>query len=149
MIDIACVQPVALAGSAIGAELRCTAHGIGDSAPLAQWTRVLSGEALRPPSPCHPRALQSGGEWRVSWVRRSHQSRACIYLVGDTPRSFPELYRLTITGPGGSVSIEPASPEVMLAPSEIRAQAGQAVILPVATVGPLALSHPSTLDHII
>jgi hypothetical protein len=149
MIDMACLQPIALAASAIGADLRCTAHGIGDSAPLPQSTRMLNGEALRPPSPCHLRAVQSGGGWRVNWVRRSHRSRAWIDQVGDVADAFPELYRLTIAGPGGSFSIETESPEMMLEPSQIPAETGQPVILSVATVGPMAVSHPATLDLII
>jgi putative tail protein len=145
LVDPGCLQPVVLAPSAVGAELRCTAHGIGDSAPLPGATRVLSGETLRPPSPCHLNAVRSGGDWRVSWVRRSHRSRAWIDLVGDVPDSFPGLYRVTLAGPSASLSLETSNPDIMLTASQMPAEAGQAVVLSVATVGPLALSHRATL----
>ena len=149
LVEAACLQPISLPPSAVGAVLSCTGHGIGGTAPLPGATRMLSGEALKPPSPCHLRAVRSGADWRVSWVRRSHRSRVWIDMVGHVPDPFPELYRLTVTGPEAGVSLETASPDVTLDPSQIPAEAGRVVTLSVAAVGAQAVSHPATLTLII
>ena len=135
--------------SAVGATLSATAHGIGDVAPLPQDIRPVSGEAMRPPSPCHFRVRRTGGNVTADWVRRSHRHWAWVDGTGDVQDGFPEHYRLTVCGPDGEVMFETVNRSIMLEPSQIPAEPGQSVQLRVATKGPAAWSHPATATIII
>ena len=148
MIDPARLGSVSLPASAIGASLVATAHGVGDTAPLPQSGRTISGEAMRPPPPCHLAAARTGPDLAVSWVRRSHRHWAWVDGVGDGADGFPERYRLAITGPGGSTEVEIFAPSVLIEQSQVPAETGHPISLAVATVGPAALSHAATINLI-
>jgi hypothetical protein len=122
--------------------LVATAHGVGDVAPLPEASRVVSGEAMRPPAPCHLKAVRTGGDIQVQWIRRSHRHWAWSDGVGDGADAFPELYRVMATGPGGETVVETAGRSILLGPAQIPGVAGQSIGLAVSTVGPAALSHP-------
>ncbi len=126
---------------AVGAVLTAVAHGIGDAAPLPQVSRLISGEALRPPSPCHLKALTEGSGILVRWTRRSHRQWAWMDGVGDGADVFPELYRVTVEGPGGQTIVETSSRSLVLGPGQIPGVAGQVISLSVATLGLAAMSH--------
>ena len=141
MMDPGRVRSAPLAAGAVGAMLTAVAHGIGDVAPLPQASRSVSGEAMRPPPPCHLKAIRSGADILVQWVRRSHRQWAWVDSVGDGEDGFPERYRLTVEGPGGEAVVETSSRSVLLGVSQIPGQAGQSITLSVVTLGPAALSH--------
>ncbi len=143
MIDPGRVRSAPLATSAVGAVLTAVAHGIGDVAPLPQASRILSGEAMRPPSPCHLEVTRSGPDILAQWVRRSHRQWAWVDAIGDGEDGFPERYRVTVEGPAGEVEVETPDRSLVLGASQIPGQAGQPISLSVATVGPAALSHPA------
>lgn len=149
MIDPRKLTPVALSGAAVGALLKAVAHGIGDMAPLPEASLPVTGEAMRPPSPCHLRALRVGPDLLVQWVRRSHRHWAWMDGIGDGADGFAELYRLTVTGPGGSSVVETASSSPLLGPSQIPGAPGQSIGLSVVTVGPAALSRPASTTIIL
>ena len=83
------------------------------------------------------------------WVRRSHRHWAWADGIGDGADAFPELYRLTVTGPDGQIVIETAGRSVVLGQSQIPAQAGQPITVSVEAIGPAALSHPATSSLIL
>jgi hypothetical protein len=141
LIDPTKLRSVPLATETAGAVLTAVAHGVGDVAPLPQADRLVSGEAMRPPAPCHLRATRSGSGIHVQWIRRSHRHWAWVDGVGDGADAFPELYRLAATGPGGETVVETAARSLLLGPAQIPGEAGQTIGLSVATVGPAALSH--------
>lgn len=147
MIDPNSLRSVPLAAGAIGAALTAIAQGIGDVAPLPRASWQLSGEAMRPPAPCHFRATRAGADLLVQWVRRSHRLWAWADGIGDGADAFPELYRLTVTGPAGETVVETANRSLLLGPSQIPGQAGQTIGLSVRTVGPSALSHSTSTSH--
>ena len=112
LLDAASIRAIDLDGSAVGASLAATAHGIGDVAPLPKAERLISGEALRPPSPCHLKLLRSGNVIIANWVRRSHKGWNWVDGVGVGNDSFSERYRLTLSGPlGVAVSFTRSAPQ--------------------------------------
>lgn len=141
MMDPGRVRSAPLAAGAVGAMLTAVAHGIGDVAPLPQASRSVSGEAMRPPPPCHLKAIRSGADILVQWVRRSHRQWAWVDSVGDGEDGFPERYRVTVEGLGGEAVVETSNRSVLLGESQIPGQAGQSITLSVVTLGPAALSH--------
>lgn len=137
------LQAVPLATGANGAMLTAVAHGIGDLPPVPQAGRPVSGEAMRPPAPCHLKAIRAGGGIQIEWERRSHRHWAWVDGIGDGVDSFPEMYRVTATGPGGETFVETAARSLQLGAAQIPGETGQLISLWVATVGPAALSHPA------
>lgn len=145
MTDRGRLGSVPLTASSVGAVLTATAHGIGDVAPLPQASRTITGEAMRPPAPCHLRATGAGADVFVQWVRRSHRHWAWVDGIGDGADSFPELYRVIVEGPGGETVSETSDRSLMLGPAQIPGESGQAISLSVATVGPAALSRTASV----
>ncbi len=144
LIDPAAVRHVDLAQGAVGGTFKAIAHGIGDAAPLPMAERLVSGEEMRPPSPCHLTVMRLGSDLSLSWVRRSYRNWAWTDGIGDSADSFPELYRVALQGLGGEAAFETASPALTLAPSQLPAQPGQSIAISVVTVGPAALSRPAS-----
>jgi hypothetical protein len=143
MMDAAAMRTVELPASAVSAMLNATAHGIGDSAPLPVAGRAVTGEALRPPSPCRVSLTRDGPDVRAEWVRRSHCGWSWIDGVGVPEDSFPEVYRLSLAGPGGETIAETATASAIFPIAELSAGPGEEISLAVMTVGPAALSRPA------
>jgi hypothetical protein len=141
LINRADVRPIELPPGAAGAMLIATAHGVGDLAPLPTVERTIGGAALRPPPPCHARLWRDGSAVRAEWVRRSHRGWAWVDGVADAEDGFPELYRLAVTGPAGTIQMETASRSATWSMAELPGQAGQLLNLSIATVGPQAVSR--------
>ncbi|MCL6699595.1 phage tail protein [Sphingomonas sp. NSE70-1] len=142
LIDSTALAAIDLPSGTAGAVLRAVAHGIGDVAPLPEAQRMVSGEAIRPPSVCHLRARRDGESVRISWVRRSHQGWSWNDGVGVPADPFSEHYLVNIIGPEGELSLESDRPEVILNASALHADAGQPIEIEIRTVGPMALSRP-------
>ncbi|HEY0043756.1 MAG TPA: phage tail protein [Allosphingosinicella sp.] len=106
------IEPESLAAlevpaAAIGGEARLLATGLGDGEAGAEASAMVTGEALRPPSPVHLRAERgAGGDVLLSWVRRSRGG--WNWPSGaDTPLAEErERYRVTIAGAFGVRSAE-------------------------------------------
>ena len=64
-------------------------------------------------------------------------------------RSISRKYRLTVTGPGGLVTIERAEANASFSLGELPAQVGQAINLGVVTVGPKAVSREASATFIL
>ena len=149
MIDQS-LRPVDLAAGAVGSRLTAIAHGIGDAAPLPEAERLVTGEALRPPSPCHLKLwLDGNGGIGAVWTRRSHRGWTWLDEVGVPDDPFAELYRVTIEGPAGTMVIETGVPKLLRAQTELPAVSGQSIRLAVVTVGPRAVSHEISATLII
>ncbi|MFL6770472.1 MAG: phage tail protein [Sphingomicrobium sp.] len=144
LMNAATIRSVDLPGSSVGAELRAIAHGVGDAAPLPVATRLVSGEAMRPPSPCHLKAIRVGSNLSLSWVRRSFRGWTWSDGVGDVPDSYPEHYRVTLQGPAGQTIVDTASRSILFDPSQVPGSAGQPIDMAVATIGAAAVSHSAT-----
>lgn len=149
LIDGRTMQPVPLSPAATGTALRAVAHGIGDFAPLPETTRKVSGEAMRPPAPCHFAATWADAQIHLRWVRRSHRLWHWLDGIGDSEDGFPELYRVAISGPGGAAVVETSERSLLLDPAELPAETGQSIQLSLVMIGPAALSRPATTTVIL
>jgi len=149
MIDSRAVRTVELPASAVAAMLVATAHGIGDAAPLPAVQHMVTGESLRPPPPCRLRLRRDGPTLVADWVRRSHHGWAWVDGVGVAGDPFPELYRLSVAGPAGTLVAETTTTAASLNLAELPAGNGETLTLAVSTVGPAALSHPATATFIL
>ena len=135
------VRPIELSSSATGSELVGIAHGVGDVAPLPEAWRLLTGEAMRPPSPCHLKLWRDGSNLCAEWTRRSHRGWAWLDEVGVPGDPFEERYRVVIEGLAGSILVETDIPNSQWAIADMPAGAGEDVLVSVATVGPKAVSR--------
>lgn len=149
VIDPNRLRAVELAAGSLGGLLTAVAHGIGDVAPLPTASRQVRGEAMRPPAPCRLEIIRAGADLILKWVRRSHRHWAWTGGIGDGADAFPELYRLSVAGPGSQIVIETAGRSVVVGQTQIPAQAGQPITVSVETIGPAALSHPATSSLIL
>ena len=141
MTDASVIRPIEIPASAAGTILTATAHGISDVAPLPSAERVLGGESLRPPSPCHLKLWRGGPNLHAQWVRRSHRGWAWTDGVGVAGDPFLELYRLTVTGPAGQIVVESNTTGASFSVGQLPTETGQSITVAVAMVGPMALSH--------
>lgn len=149
VVDQSVIQSFEISASAAGAILTGTAHGISDVAPLPSAARMLSGESLRPLSPCHLKLWREGTNVLAQWVRRSHRGWAWADGVGVAGDPFPELYRLTVTGPSGELVIETSASNASFSEAELPAPMGQSITLAVAMIGPIALSREASESLIL
>lgn len=149
LIDPVTIGSLPLDVGHAGATLAAVAHGVGDVAPLPLANRLVSGEGMRPPSPCHLHVTSVTGGILAQWVRRSYRRFSWADEIGDGGDSFPERYRVTVVGPAGIIELEPTSAAVLIESDQIPAQPGQSVELAVATIGSSALSHPARLTCIV
>jgi hypothetical protein len=140
MIDAA-LKPVKLSATAIGVELTVIAHGIGDVAPLPEARKLVTGETMRPPSPCRLRLWSDGTAVGAIWVRRSHRDWAWLDEIGVPDDAFAERYRVRVDGPADSMMFETETPSIAWGADELLAGPGETILVSVATIGPKAVSH--------
>lgn len=141
----ALVVAEAPAGAA-GGEARIMASGIGDLV-AASASAVIDGAVLRPPSPVHLAAHQTGaGDLAISWVRRSRQGWSWV-SGADTPVGEEgERYRLVLAGAGFERIAEVNVPAYLYTAAERAADGAGPVSISVSQIGSLAASRPTLLD---
>lgn len=135
------VSPAEAGGLSVGAFLKCRSFGIGDVAPQPEAQRLITGEAMRPPPPCHLRSAREGNSLRANWVRRTHRGWAWTDGVDAGPDAFPERYRVKMIGSRGMIEAETAMPTVTVELATIPADVGETIRIEVAMIGPMALSR--------
>ena len=146
LLDAESLAPIEAPLGALGGEARILATGLGDPEGVPA-SRLVSGEAMRPPSPAHLRAdRRPNGDLALSWVRRSRAG--WVWLSGgDTPLGEEtEAYRLTLAGDGFERSLFLTSPGHLYTAAEQLAD-GLAGPLAVAVVqlGTSAPSRPASI----
>lgn len=117
---------------AVGGEVRLIGHGIGDAEAGIMLSLNLTGEALRPPSPVHLRAVRrSSGDIDIRWVRRSRQG--WTWGSGnDTPLGEEtERYRLTLSSAGFERAVTLSAPAYIYTFAE---QAADGLVGPLSVV---------------
>ena len=111
LVEETALVPLEAPVAAISGAAQVTATGIGDGdeGPVAE--AAVSGEALRPPSPVHLKALRTpSGDWDIRWVRRSRNGWAWID-GSDTPLGEErEEYAVRIAAPGIGRVVQTAEP---------------------------------------
>ncbi|HYI48661.1 MAG TPA: phage tail protein [Allosphingosinicella sp.] len=133
------------AGSA-GGEARILASGVGDPA-AASAARAIDAAVLRPPSPVHLAARETGaGDLALSWVRRSRQGWSWV-SGADTPLGEEaERYRLVLSGAGFERIAEATAPAYLYTAAERALDGGGPLSISVSQIGSQAASRPALLD---
>jgi hypothetical protein len=102
LIDADTLATIEAPAALIGSEARLLATGLGDGQQGVEARRLITGEALRPPSPVHLRAERDGdGALEISWVRRSRIGWRWLDGADTGLGEESEQYRLTLTGQAG------------------------------------------------
>lgn len=149
LIEPSTVRSLDLPASAVRALVQCTSHGVGDVAPLPQIHRTVTGEAMRPPSPCHLTIRLFGQQLQLKWVWRSHLSWEWTNGLEVPADDFPERYRLRLTGPGGQLVADCTRPDASFDIDQIPAESGETIRAFVATFGPSAVSREARAEFIL
>lgn len=125
LVDARSIRAIPLERSAVGVQLSAIAHGIGDVAPLPTDVRTISGEAMRPLTPAHLSVERLATGLRVSWIRRTQRGWDWPSQLDTPADNFPELYRLSLSGPGGQRDTDSAATTVDVAWADVPAAAGR------------------------
>ena len=145
LLDPSHVAKLPLDRSSVGSDLQVTPSGLGDET-AATVHRVVTGEALKPPSPVHLRAwLDVDGKLNCSWVRRSRFGWDWLDGVDVPLGSASELYRVTLAGPLTSISWEGRVPSVQFSPAQLGQVGTGSAELTVVQVGDFATSRAACL----
>ena len=147
LVDRAALLAIDAPASSIGGEAQLVASGIEDGPEGVKVTRLISGEALKPPSPVHVRVERSAnGDLRLSWVRRSRigwtwRDASDIPLGEESER-----YQVTIAGSGFVRRAEAAAPSfTYLAADQAADGAVGQIVAEIVQVGSLGRSRPAAL----
>lgn len=145
LLDPQRLRNVAVTSMQVGVTITVTPGGLADSGANAE-TLVVSGEALRPPSPVHLQArLSATGDLVCTWCRRSRLGWAWIDGVDAPLGCSTEQYRIQIAGPSGSLQLEASSPSATISQMELQGVGGGEITVTVTQVGDLAESRPASL----
>jgi hypothetical protein len=142
LIDSGTLREVALPPFVIGTSVAIRARGLADDAahPIV---RIVTGEAMRPPSPIDLLAqVAADGSLLLSWTRRSRLG--WLWPAGtELPLGeSSEKYRIIVEGSAGSLAFEAFSPQTAIAAEALGGMAG-AVAISVVQVGDYAESRPA------
>jgi hypothetical protein len=146
LIEAETLAAVEFPSPALGGEAHVLATGLGDPEGVTA-SRALNGEALRPPSPVHLRALRlPGGDVAVAWVRRSRNG--WTWPNGsDTPLGEEsERYRLAISAGTVRREVETVEPAFLYPAAALAADGlSGALLVEVVQLGTNGPSRPTTV----
>jgi hypothetical protein len=146
LLDPARLLNLPLDRANIGAQIVVTPSGLGDEVP-APVSRVVSGEALKPPSPVHLRtSTDIDGNLHCTWVRRSGSGWEWLDAVDVPLGCAVERYRATLEGALGSIIREASLPSLEFSAAELSGVGSGSARLEVVQVGDFAMSHPAALS---
>lgn len=146
LIEARSLAPVEPPPELLGGEALLMGQGIGDLDAVTV-SCTISGQAMRPPSPVHLRAIRkAGGDIAISWVRRSRAGWA--WLSGsDAPLGEErESYRLLLSGAGFERAVSLAQPSYIYTAVEQAADgAAGAIAISVLQIGTHAQSRAAEI----
>jgi hypothetical protein len=145
LIEANALQPIELPLEALGVEIGVKPAGLAD-ADAGPVTRVVSGEALRPPSPAHLIGEWRNGALQVRWVRRSRAGWAWLDGTDAPLGEAVERYRVRISGNAGTLSLETDASLVTLMAEQLAAIGAGAAMISVTQMGDYAESRPASLQ---
>jgi len=134
-------------GFEVGSTATVLATGISDEAEGVSESRVISGEALRPPSPVHLRAEElAGGDLLFSWVRRSRTGWSWASGPDVPLGEEAEAYKINISWSGGSRSVDVIQPSFLYSSTQQALDgANRPLAIEVAQAGTYASSRPRVI----
>ena len=145
LLDTRSVKPIPLPVEMLGSTVTVTAHGPGDSPNAPSASRAANGEAMRPLSPAHLKAVAMAGALVVSWVRRSRLSWGWIDEIEAPADGGVQGFRLKAIGIEGSIERDVVETQASLSAPEISALGGWPINIEVRQIGSFAVSRPATI----
>ena len=142
VVERTAISKATLPPGVVGAHVRARAMGIGDIAPQHSAECTVSGEAMWPLSPCHLQLRRECNTLHVNWAGRSRRNWAWSDEIDDDDALNVKRFRVSLSGPGGSVEVETPARSVAFDLEAIAAESGEVVTVSVSTVGLRALSRP-------
>lgn len=138
------LREVVLPPAAIGALVSIRPRGLADDEAQA-IDCVVTGEALRPPSPIDLSAeTQTDGALSLAWTRRSRLGWA--WPGADAPLGeSAERYRVTVQGSAATLTLEVQEPQVLIPADSLNEMTG-AVAISVVQIGDFAESRPVSIS---
>ncbi len=136
------LQEIALPPSAIGASISIRPRGLADD-DAQPIEGVVTGEAMRPPSPVDLQAeVQGDGALSLAWTRRSRLGWA--WPSADPPLGeSAERYRVTVQGSAGTLTLAASEPQALISADSLNGMTGS-VTIAVVQIGDFAESRPLT-----
>lgn len=146
LLDASTLAKLQVQRAAVGSMISVTPAGLADSG-AEPVSRMVSGEALRPPSPVHlSAAFEDDGRLVASWVRRSRLGWAWLDEVDAPLGCAMERYRVDIDGDAASLSLETDDPELILDAGQAASLGAGPVTITVRQVGDFAASRPTSIQ---
>jgi hypothetical protein len=129
-----------------GAEAHLLASGVGDVPEAAAASRTIGMEMLRPPCPVHLKACETpDGDLAISWVRRSRLGWAWTDGTETPLGEEAERYRLDISGPAFSRTVDTGLPAFLYTAAARAADGAGPLNLSVVQTGSFATSRPARI----
>ena len=146
MLNANALQPLELPMEALGSAVSVRARGLADD-NASPFSVTVRGEALRPPSPAHLRAVRtSAGELQATWVRRSRAGWSWLDGTDVALGESLERYRVRVEGTAGSVVMDTIAPDVLIASGQLAPLGTGPLTVSVVQVGDYAESHPASTN---
>jgi hypothetical protein len=140
LIKAASLQSVTLPGWSIGATVTAMITG-GNAASIS-----FGAEGLRPPSPINLAAeRQSGGDFAISWTRRSRQGFAWVDGTDAPLGEAREQYSVTISGSQSTIELSSDQCSLVVPGTTVASVGTGPASIEVRQIGDFAASHPAQL----
>jgi hypothetical protein len=145
LIDPKRLRRVPLSRAQIGARMEVAATGLADSNHLPKEL-IITGEAMRPPSPVRLRAaLDAEGNLQCRWIRRSRLGWAWLDGVDVPLGCAAECYRVILTGSDGMVELQTGETEAIFTAAQVATVGTGVAQVDAVQVGDFAISRPASL----
>jgi hypothetical protein len=142
MVERDSLCPIELGQASAGAQVSLRARGLGDASAAPAISRIVGGEALRPPSPVHLTASRrTDNGLDISWVRRSRLGWAWLDSVDAPIGETAERYHLRLSGTAGTIEIDSATPAISITAAEVTSLGAGTATIMVSQIGDFAASH--------
>jgi len=145
MLGAGTLQEVALPPFAIGTSVSIRPKGLADD-QAQPVQRIVTGEAMRPPSPTDLQAVvEADGALSAQWVRRSRLGwmwpAGSELPLGENA----EKYRVTVQSSAGTLTFEAFEPRITIPAAELTGF-GRTTTVTVVQIGDFAESRPATVS---
>ncbi len=150
LIEQSALAPIEAPSSTVGGALRVTAAGREDGPEGGTASKIITGEALRPPSPVHLHVKRFGGDVQIAWTRRSRSGWPWLDGTDAPLGEESERYELVLSGPAlRRVVVIDAQAYTYTESKQQADGATGPITAAVAQLGTYARSRPATVTFII
>jgi hypothetical protein len=148
LIERDAVRTIALPDWILGSQIAATV--ISTAASPAHAQTLATGESRRPPAPTGIAAgLDAAGALAARWTRRSRRGWAWVDEIDAPLGESREQYRVTVTGPLGSIELLSDAPEATIPAADLARVGSGPATVEVRQIGDGAASRPAQCNVVI